>query len=371
MKKQWSRAVLVLLGAGAYCVAGPTVVVAQYGPIPSDWRQHENERPRPPVVTPAPHYSAPPPADAVILFDGRDMSGWTGGDGAPARWTVQDGYMQVVPGTGSIQSRERFGDIHLHIEWASPSPAVGTSQNRGNSGVMLMGGRYEVQVLDNYNADTYPDGQAGAIYGQYPPLFNASRPPGEWQTYDIFFRRPRFDDHGRLLEPARLTVVHNGILVQNNEILYGQTTYQVPSPFLPHDDELPLQLQDHSHPVRFRNIWARRMPERPDAPPQYTARPANLSEEQLQRFVGAYFRQPPQGQQAPQQAAAAYTVTREGTELLVRIGNNVPQRAIPVSESQLWLAITGATMTFEPGAGGAEQVTFDMGGARTVAVRRP
>jgi hypothetical protein len=158
-------------------------------------------------------------------------------------------------------SARAFGDVQLHIEWATPSPARGSGQARGNSGVFLMG-RYEVQVLDSYQNRTYPDGQAAAIYGQYPPLVNASRPPGEWQTYDIVFRRPRFDANGALVSPARMTVFHNGVLVQDDVELTGPSGHQSRPPYERHADRLPIRLQDHGDPVRFRYIWVRELPER-------------------------------------------------------------------------------------------------------------
>jgi Domain of Unknown Function (DUF1080) len=164
--------------------------------------------------------------------------------------------MEVVAGTGAIATARGFGDVQLHVEWMAPKPAVGEGQDRGNSGVFLMG-RYEVQVLDSYHNTTYPDGQAAAIYGQYPPLVNASRPPGEWQTYDIVFVRPRFDANGKLVSPARITVFHNGLIVQNDVTLTGPTAHQQRPPYATHADALPISLQDHGHPVRYRNIWVR------------------------------------------------------------------------------------------------------------------
>ena len=161
----------------------------------------------------------------------------------------------------------KFGDVQLHVEWASPNPPAGKGQGRGNSGIFLMG-LYELQVLDSYGADTYADGFAGAIYGQYPPLANASRPPGQWQTYDIAFRRPRFDKDGKIVEPARMTVIHNGILIQNNEELWGRTDWLETSPYEANPDRGPIQLQDHGHPVRFRNIWIRELARAPASPRQ-------------------------------------------------------------------------------------------------------
>jgi len=223
------------------------------------WPIHDESRPMPPVVDPGPApASAPVPSDAVVLFDGRDLSGWTTLKGEPAKWAVRDGYMEVVKGAGSIKTTRGFGDCQLHVEWAAPAPAVGSGQDRGNSGVFLME-TYEVQVLDSYDSKTYADGSAGAIYGQYPPLVNASRRPGEWQTYDIVFTAPRFDADGAVVSPAFLTVFHNGVLVQDHEQLTGPTAHKARPPYKAHADRLPILLQDHSHPVRFRNIWVREL----------------------------------------------------------------------------------------------------------------
>ena len=218
---------------------------------------HDTTRAQPPVVHPGP--AAPPapvPSDAVVLFDGRDFSEWKASDDGRPAWKIENGYMEVVAGAGGISTIRGFGDCQLHIEWASPAPATGAGQNRGNSGVFLMG-RYEVQVLDSYYSVTYPDGQAAAIYGQYPPLVNASRPPGEWQSYDIVFRRPRFNERGELIAPARIIVMHNGVLVHDGVILTGPTGHRDRPPYSAHADRLPIALQDHESPVRFRNIWVR------------------------------------------------------------------------------------------------------------------
>jgi hypothetical protein len=225
----------------------------------TEWAVHSMDRPRPRVVDPGPYaVPAPVPSDAIVLFDGATLERWRSEDPSkgPARWRVANGYMEVVAGTGGIATVRGFGDVQLHVEWMSPSPARGAGQDRGNSGIFLMG-QYEVQVLDSYRNDTYPDGQAAALYGQAPPLVNASRPPGEWQTYDIVFRRPRFDATGRVMQPARITVLHNGILVHDAVALTGPTAHQQRPPYTAHADELPMSLQDHGHPVRFRNIWVR------------------------------------------------------------------------------------------------------------------
>jgi len=225
-----------------------------------DWPIHDKTRPRPPVVNPGggPEKAPQPPSDAIILFDGTDLSKWESVEGGPAKWKVESGYFEVVAKTGGIRTKLGFGDCQLHVEWMAPNPPRGQDQDRGNSGVFPMG-FYEIQVLDSYQNDTYPDGQASALYGQYPPLVNASRPPGQWQTYDIVFRGPRFDDDGKLLRKARVTVLHNGVLTQDNVELTGPTTHKARPPYKPHPRKLPLELQDHSHPVRFRNIWLREL----------------------------------------------------------------------------------------------------------------
>lgn len=228
---------------------------------PIYWDVHDPDRDAPPEVDPGPAPSEPQPvpSDAVVLFDGTDLSAWESASGGDAEWEVQeDGYMEVVPGTGTIQTRDGFGDVQLHVEWAVPEDVEGEGQDRANSGVFLMG-QYEVQVLDSYENDTYPDGQAAAAYGQYPPLVNAMRPPGEWQTYDIIFRRPHFDSQDNLVKPARLTVFHNGVLVLDNVELTGATAHQDRPPYEAHPERLPIQLQDHNEPVRFRNIWLREL----------------------------------------------------------------------------------------------------------------
>jgi 3-keto-disaccharide hydrolase len=226
----------------------------------SQWRVHDSRRPQPRVVTPGtfstPEQPGRPPSDAVVLFDGKDLSRWKGREG-DAQWKIENGYMEVNR-TGNIETREHFGDCQLHIEWATPVEVQGDSQGRGNSGVFLMG-RYEIQVLDSYDNRTYADGTAGAIYGQYPPLVNASRKPGEWQSYDIIFIAPRFDGN-RLVSPAYITVVQNGVLLHHHAAAMGPTGHRNVSSYdKPHPPEGPLALQDHGNPVRYRNIWMRRL----------------------------------------------------------------------------------------------------------------
>ncbi len=204
----------------------------------------------PPSVTPGTAGQAP--SDAVVLFDGQDMSQWKGAD----QWKVAEGY--VTAGPGAIESKQSFGDCQLHLEWASAEPVAGSGQGRSNSGVFLMG-IYEVQVLDSFNNKTYFDGQCGAIYKQHPPLVNASLPPGQWQTYDIIWKAPRFDRDGKLTQPAFITVLHNGVLIQNHFQLEGDTPFHRPPQYQPHGDKGPIGLQYHGNPVRFRNIWVREL----------------------------------------------------------------------------------------------------------------
>jgi hypothetical protein len=222
------------------------------------WRVHDSKRPAPPVVTPgnAPGEFAAPPSDAVVLFDGRSLSAWTSGDGGPAGWKVEDGTFEVAGGKGDVRTRESFGDVQLHLEFRMP-PAEGTSQHRGNSGVFLMG-RYEIQVLDSFENPTYADGQCAALYGQYPPLVNACRKPGEWQSYDIVFRAPRFTGE-TLARPAFVTVIHNGVLVHDRAEILGETAHRALPKYSAHAGTAPLRLQDHGNPVQYRNVWARRL----------------------------------------------------------------------------------------------------------------
>ncbi len=204
---------------------------------------------KPPIIDPG-SSNAAPPSDATVLFDGSDTAAWLNAD----KWTVNDG--NLVTGKGQITTKESFGDCQLHIEWSAPTPAKGSGQGRGNSGIFLMG-RYEIQVLDSYDNETYHDGQAGAIYKQTPPMVNAMRPPGKWNTYDIFWTAPRFAEDGTLTSPAYITAVHNGVLILNHFALLGDTPYNRPPRYTAHPPTGPISLQDHGDPVRFRNIWVR------------------------------------------------------------------------------------------------------------------
>jgi hypothetical protein len=212
--------------------------------------------PVPPVVTPGEGTNAP--SDAIVLFDGTNLNEWINEKGEPAGWIVADGCMTVKPGTGSIKTKKGFGDCQLHIEWRTPAEVKGDGQDRGNSGIYLQN-RYEVQVLDCYNNKTYCNGQTGSIYKQSIPLVNACKKPGEWQVYDIIYMAPRFSENGRIAIPAHITVLHNGVLIQNNFEIQGPTDPLGLHPYVQHGYREPLFLQDHENPVSYRNIWIREL----------------------------------------------------------------------------------------------------------------
>lgn len=227
------------------CVLG----YAAMAPVQAQEYLNGIEWKKPPIVTPGIE-NALPPSDAVVLFDGKDLSHW---DNAQ-NWKVEEGSM--VAGKGQVKTKEQFGDCQVHIEWSAPTPPKGSGQGRGNSGVFLMG-IYELQVLDSYDNETYSDGQAGAIYKQTPPMANAMRKPGEWNAYDIFWTAPRFHEDGSLKSPAYITAMHNGVLILNHFELKGDTPFNRPPIYKAHSAKGPIALQDHGNPVRFRNIWVR------------------------------------------------------------------------------------------------------------------
>ena len=228
------------------------------------WHVHDPDRPLPAVVTPGKAFSqeAAAPSDAIVLFDGKDLSKWKGEKGDP-QWKVENGYVETTK-TGRLRTKDEFGDFQLHLEFATPQQVTGRGQGRGNNGVNIFG-RYEIQILDSYENKTYSDGGAASIYGQYPPLVNASRPPGEWQTYDIIWEAPRWDDSGKLVKKARATVLHNGVVVHHGTELLGRTGWRTLAKY----DDRPqppkgfIELYEHGNPVRFRNIWIRPLGEYP------------------------------------------------------------------------------------------------------------
>lgn len=216
------------------------------------------------MVTPGPYTSEPAPFDAIILFDGRNLDEWVSAkDGSPAQWPVRDGLFTVRAGAGSIETRRKFTDYQLHLEWRAPAEVKGSGQGRGNSGLFMAStgtgdAGYELQILDSYDNKTYVNGQAGSIYKQRPPLVNAMRPPGQWQTYEVNWTAPRFNADGTLNRPASATVFHNGILIQNHVLLAGETRYIGKPDYRAHGAS-PIKLQDHGNPVSFRNIWVREL----------------------------------------------------------------------------------------------------------------
>jgi hypothetical protein len=226
------------------------------------WHVHDGDRPQPPVINPgtASTQEEPgrPPSDAIVLFNGKDLSHWRSGKNGPAAWRIEENALVIKPGAGDLISKDEFGDCQLHLEFAAPVPPHGRDQGRGNSGVMLFG-RYELQVLDSFQSLTYADGQVAAIYGQYPPLVNAAREPGQWQTYDIIFTAPRFKQDGSLESPAFVTMLHNGVLVHNHTALLGPMAFRAQPKYKPHGPKGPILLQDHGNPVRYRNIWVRKI----------------------------------------------------------------------------------------------------------------
>ncbi|MEP7380556.1 MAG: DUF1080 domain-containing protein [Gemmatimonadota bacterium] len=326
------------------------------------WKIHDLARPTPRKVVPG-REPGQPPSDAVVLFDGQSLDGWTALDGSAAKWVVHDGYMQTVPGAGPIVSKHAFGDVQAHIEWATPSPGHGEGQDRGNSGVYFMG-LYEVQVLDSYENVTYADGQAAALYGQHPPLVNAARAPGEWQTYDVVFRRPRFRPDGAVRSPTKLTVFHNGVLVQDNAELWGPTAWLQFDPYVKHADALPFTLQDHDHPVRFRNFWVRPLADPPadERGPRASRAVVRVSVDVLDRYVGSY------GVGKDRLA----TVTRQGTRLFIDpFGRGVPLELVPQSTTRFDFLRTAGTVEFASGAGKSPRITVKVAGIDRALERLP
>jgi Domain of Unknown Function (DUF1080) len=219
------------------------------------WHIHDGKRPQPRVLRPGPFSATSAPADAIVLLGDRDdLSAWQMLDGSRPTWAMKDGVLET--GKGPLRTKAEFTDFQLHVEFATPAAVQGDSQGRGNSGVFLLG-KFEIQVLDSYDNPTYPDGQAAAMYGQYPPLVNVSRPPGAWQTYDIVFNAPRFSAAGALDTPAIVTVLHNGVVVHHATAFWGPTAHRKIDPYTPDAAKGPIALQDHGNPVRYRNIWIR------------------------------------------------------------------------------------------------------------------
>ena len=252
------------MAVGAMVVTLGSVSLYAEQPPEGGYEVHDKRRPQPVAVTPptpsTQDQAGKAPSDAVVLFDGSDLSKWVSAKeetkGQPAPWKVVDNVIEVVPKSGYIQTKDEFADCQLHVEWLEPAGLTSKSQGRGNSGIFLMG-LYEVQVLDNYQSETYADGSAGGIYGQYPPLVNAVRPPGQWQSYDIVFHPPVYEGE-KVVKPARETVFLNGLLVQDDVELIGPTQHKELTKYpTTHPSKGPVSIQDHGNPIRFRNIWVR------------------------------------------------------------------------------------------------------------------
>lgn len=286
----------------ALAIAPAATVLAKPDP---NWLDHDRDRPAPPVVeagaSSTQEQAGKPPSDATVLFDGKDLSQWVAMNGSPTKWIMKDGYMECVKGSGYVRTLQNFGDCQLHVEWTAPVPPHGEGQGRGNSGVFFGLDRYEIQVLDSFENKTYADGSAGAVYGQYPPLVNVTRPPGQWQTYDIVYTAPRFEAGGKLVSPARVTVFHNGVLIQNNVELTGPTSWLERAPYSPHPEKQPISLQDHGNPVRFRNVWVRELGK--PGKKEFT-----LAESLLDSYTGVY------------KGNNEILVTKEGSQLVAKLG---------------------------------------------------
>jgi hypothetical protein len=342
------RTVSTLLVPCGLLLGGLLPCAAQPDP---NWLDHDRNRPQPPVVTPAPasiqDQAGQPPSDAVVLFDGKDLSQWSSMDGSLTKWITRDGYMECVKGSGYIRTRQSFGDCQLHVEWATPVPGQGEGQGRGNSGVFLGLDRYEVQVLDCYGNKTYADGGAGAVYGQYPPLVNACLPPGQWQAYDIVYTAPRFDAERKLLSPARLTVFQNGVLIQNNVQLTGPTGWLDRAPYHAHAEKQPISLQDHGNPVRFRNIWVRELGK--PGKKEFT-----LPTSVLDNYVGKY---------------DPIEVAREGSQLVATLGG-VKFLMFAESPTKFFAKTTDVQIEFPAGAQGKpDRLTWSVGEGANEAKR--
>lgn len=255
------------------------------------WRVHDMKRPQPAKIDPGipstQEVAGKSPSDAIVLFDGKDLSHWERVRGGPAKWIVKDGYMEIVPGTGDIRTIDSLGDCQLHLEWRTPEQFRGDGSDSGNSGVFMMS-NYEIQVFDSYRTLLYADGQAGAIYGEQPPDVNACIEPGKWQSFDIIFHRPHFGNNGNVISPALITILFNGVVIQDNVEIPGPTGYMSEKYYKPHADKLPLTLQDHGNPVRYRNIWIRSLPKGPQewAPP--LPKGVQLSDKSIEQYAGSY-----------------------------------------------------------------------------------
>lgn len=329
-----------------YGILAVSIIFAAFvfaGTSPKQWAIHDMNRPKPTIITPGtestPDIAGQPPSDAIVLFDGKSFENWRTGKDSPPKWRLGDGYMECVKGAGSIYTVQKFGSCQLHVEWATPDKVVGSSQGRGNSGVFPMG-LYEIQVLDSYDNVTYADGQAAAIYGEFPPLVNASRKPGEWQSYDIVFHQPQFDKRGNVKRPATVTLFHNGVLVQDHTKLTGPTTNRIRIPYYRHEDKLPLVLQNHSNPIRYRNIWMRPLSE--NSVGNVSEEIVNIDDALLDSYVGKY----------EVNEDWIITVKKEGKQLLLNNAFAPTVLVNPQSEHAFFSDMTSVSVDFSKGRDG-------------------
>ena len=349
--------ILSQLSCVSFCIGvfgmGGTGLPEASAQLPTGWKAHDWERERPQVVTPGTsNLPLAAPSDAVILFNGNNLDQWRSSDGGPAKWIIKDEVMESVPGSGYIFSAKSFGDVQLHVEWAAPAKVEGKSQGRGNSGVFLQG-LFEVQVLDSFDNKTYADGQAASVYGQFPPLVNASRKPGEWQSFDILFRRPYYQD-GKLAQKARFTVMHNGILVQDNVRPLGPTSWLQHKPYEASPEKLPLSFQDHGNPVRYRNVWLRELPAETIIQPEQPYDPVivSLTKEQQAKIIGKYVRG----------GGGLWEITQQDGKLFFSV-SGTPLELIAHSAEEFGLKYTAGKLTlkYDP-SGTPTDLMFYMGG---------
>jgi hypothetical protein len=329
--------------------------------LATGWKQHDMKRQLPAVVEPGQsNLPLAPPSDAIVLFDGSSLDAWQGPEGKELKWIIRDGAMEPIEGGGYAYSVQGFGDVQLHLEWASPQKVQGKSQGRGNSGVFLQS-QFEVQILDSFENPTYADGQAGSIYGQYPPLVNVSRKPGQWQSYDIIYRAPTYEPNGELAQPSRITVLHNGVLIQDNVRPLGPTSWMQHHPYSNRGDKLPIGLQDHGNPVRFRNIWVRELPPEKIIPPTEPYDPirSELTDQHIANLLGTYERK----------GGGRYEVIRKDGKLFFTQGGPMMEM-IPHSPTEFGLRFTAGLIEFEkPTDGPAKSLRFEMGGSTNEAKR--
>lgn len=343
------------LGSAMPLAFGSAILHAQ---LETGWKAHDLRRPAPAVVTPASEdRHGGPPSDAIILFDGTDLKAWRDNNDGDADWEIQDGVLVAKPKAGYIFTRENFGDCQLHVEWAIPDPPKQKGQSRGNSGVFLMG-VFEVQVLDSFNNHSYADGGAGAVYGQHPPLVNASRKPRQWQTYDIIFNAPKFDGQGKLTDKAQLTLLHNGVLVQHNSQIMGPTNWIRHGWYKKNVTQGPIALQDHDSPVKFRNIWVRRIePREPANDSLYPVSDFELSDSQRKELAGNY---------------RAFRIAEKNDRLYCHFVN-VRLTMLPISEDEFVFEKAAGKLTIERNEQGdvtGATLLLDAGGKR-VGKRKP